>query len=167
MHILQISTVVCAFISLLLLLIALGSDYWLQSDNANSGLWVACGPVFSIYTCYSPSINAVQGFYHATRAFMFFGMIAGAISCIGLCCNFFSFQLGFISKTKNSAKASLVAAGCVLIAMAIFTGRTAAAISSSTWYYGWSFGLGWATFPLFLITGGLAFALDRAVSTAA
>ncbi|CAI5781223.1 protein NKG7-like [Podarcis lilfordi] len=98
----------------------------------------------------------------ATRTFMFFAVIAGVISCICLCGNFFSFQLRSISKTKSSAIASLVAALCVMIGMAIFTGQTGGIAP-----YGWSFGLGWATFPLFLITGGLAFALDRTVSTAA
>ncbi|CAI5781221.1 protein NKG7-like [Podarcis lilfordi] len=156
MHILQISAVICAFISLLFLLIALGSDYWLQIGNANSGLWNLCMP-----TCRHIGM-AAAGFIHATRAFMFFGMIAGAISCIILCGTFFDFQFGFLSRARTSAIASLVAAGCVLIAMAIYTGQ-----AGGNGFYGWSFGLGWASFPLFLITGGLAFPLDRAVSTGA
>ncbi|XP_033014623.1 protein NKG7-like [Lacerta agilis] len=148
MHILQISAVVCAFISLLLLLIALGSDYWVQSGNVHFGLWKACGPFSPSYTCLSYSMDLVQDYFHVTRAFMFFGMIAGAVSCIILCGTFFDFQFGFLSRARTSAIASLVAAGCVLIAMATFTGRTATLTSS----YGWSFGLGWASFPLFLIT---------------
>ncbi|XP_053254196.1 epithelial membrane protein 2-like [Podarcis raffonei] len=162
MHILQISAVICAFISLVLLLIALGSDYWIQSAKENSGLWAHCSTKILFNICLPFFIKEVPGFYHATRTFLFFGVIAGAISCIGLCGNFFSFQLRSISKTKSSAIASLVAALCVMIGMAIFTGQTGGIAP-----YGWAFGLGWATFPLFLITGGLAFALDRTVSTAA
>nr|XP_034973819.1 protein NKG7-like [Zootoca vivipara] len=108
----------------------------------------------------------VPDYYHATRAFMFFGMIAGAVSCLGLCGKCFDFQFGSLSKAKTAAIASLVAAGCVLIAMATYTGRTAP-LNSSELSYGWSFGLGWASFPLFLITGGLAFALDTAESARA
>ncbi|XP_053254174.1 lens fiber membrane intrinsic protein-like [Podarcis raffonei] len=166
MHILQISAVVSAFISLLLTLIALGSDHWVLIGNLNRGLWKFCRPSASSYICVTYSMDLEPDSYHATRAFLFFGMIAGAISCIGLCCTFFPFQLGSISKTKSSAIASLIAAGCVLIAMATFTGCLTPQ-SSSEWSYGWSFGLGWANIPLFLITGGLTFALDRAVSTGA
>nr|XP_034975691.1 protein NKG7-like [Zootoca vivipara] len=97
------------------------------------------------------------------RTFMIFGMIAGAVSCIVLCGTFFDFQFGFLSQAKTSAIASLVAAGCVLIAMATFTGLTAPN-NGFAWSYGWSFGLGWASFPLFLITGGLSFPLDTAGS---
>uniref|UniRef100_A0A670IIY5 Uncharacterized protein n=1 Tax=Podarcis muralis TaxID=64176 RepID=A0A670IIY5_PODMU len=40
----RISAVICAFISLLFLLIALGSDYWQQIGNLHSGLWNVCMP---------------------------------------------------------------------------------------------------------------------------
>ncbi|XP_034975997.1 protein NKG7-like [Zootoca vivipara] len=158
MQALQIGAVVCAFISLLLLLIALGSDYWVANALSNTGLWKGCFYYGAIYTCRSLGMN-VRDFIHATRAFMFFGLVAGAVSCIGLCSTFFGLQCGSISKAKASAIASIVAAGCVLIAMATFTGCMGTEIS-----YGWSFGLGWASFPLFLITGGLAFRLNAAAT---
>ncbi|XP_033015099.1 peripheral myelin protein 22-like [Lacerta agilis] len=158
MQALQIGAVVCAFISLLLLLIALGSDYWLANALNNTGLWKYCVNVGPIYSCSSYGMN-VEDFLQATRAFMFLGMIAGAVSCIGLCGTFIGLQLGSISKAKASAIASFVAALCVLIAMATFTGSLGTEAS-----YGWSFGLGWASFPLFLITGGLAFRLNAAAT---
>nr|XP_028598367.1 protein NKG7-like [Podarcis muralis] len=151
MNVLQFSTVACAFISLLFLLIALGSDYWLQNSVFNNGLWVGCN---SKDGCHSFGMD-VPDYYHATRAFMFFGMIAGAVSCLTLIGKFFDFQCGSLSKTKTAAVASFVAALCVMIAMATFTGQTEGKGS-----YGWSFGLGWASFPLFLMTGALAFLLD-------
>ncbi|CAI5781226.1 protein NKG7-like [Podarcis lilfordi] len=158
MQALQIGAVVCAFISLLLLLIALGSDYWLENEVSNTGLWRSCFHIGLVDTCGSYGMD-VTDFVHATRAFMFFGMIAGAISCIGLCGTFFSVQFGSISKAKTAAIASIVAAGCVLIAMATFTGR-----AGTQHNYGWSFGLSWASFPLFLITGGLAFRVNPAAT---
>ncbi|XP_033014624.1 peripheral myelin protein 22-like [Lacerta agilis] len=168
MQALQIGTVACASISLLLLLIALGSDYWVGNALSNTGLWKLCLYDGSFSTCHSYGMNVeaqngcyghltpfflslpsfLKDFLHATRAFMFLGMIAGAVSCIGLCGTFIGLQLGSISKAKASAIASFVAALCVLIAMATFTGRLGTEVS-----YGWSFGLGWASFPLFLITG--------------
>ncbi|XP_053254192.1 protein NKG7-like [Podarcis raffonei] len=158
MQALQISAVVCAFISLLLLLIALGSDYWLANASGNIGLWKACAKVLATYTCGSLGMD-VKDFVHVTRAFMFFGMIAGAISCIGLCGTFCSVQFGSISKAKTAAIASIVAALCVMIAMAVYTGET-----RGNAYYGWSFGLGWVSFPFFLVTGGLAFRLNAAAT---
>ncbi|XP_077788267.1 lens fiber membrane intrinsic protein-like [Podarcis muralis] len=158
MQALQIGAVVCAFISLLLLLIALGSDYWLENEVSYAGLWRSCVNIGFGETCVSFGMD-VRDYVHATRAFMFFGMIAGAVSCIGLCGTFFSVQFGSISKAKTAAIASVVAAGCVLIAMATFTGCAGTQLS-----YGWSFGLGWASFPLFLITGGLAFRVNPAAT---
>ncbi|XP_077788266.1 lens fiber membrane intrinsic protein-like [Podarcis muralis] len=163
MRILQICAVICAFISLLLLLIALGSDYWMVGSNANYGLWKVCSHFGSSYSCISYPMGSEPDFIHATRAFMFLGMIAGVVSCIILCGTFFDFQFGFLSRARTSAIASLVAAGCVLIAMATFTGCEGTVFGPEL-SYGWSFGLGWASFPLFLITGGLAFPLDTAGS---
>ncbi|KAJ7304058.1 hypothetical protein JRQ81_011580, partial [Phrynocephalus forsythii] len=86
---------------------------------------------------------------HAVRAFMFLGMIAGAVSFFGLCASFFKSEVASMSLTKTSANASILAALFAMIAMAVFTGVSAGSTNS----YGWSFGLGWASFPLFLITG--------------
>ncbi|CAI5781224.1 protein NKG7-like [Podarcis lilfordi] len=111
MNVLQFSTVACAFISLLFLLIALGSDYWLQNSVSNNGLWVDCN---SKDGCRSFGMD-VPDYYHATRAFMFFGMIAGAVSCLTLIGKFFDFQFGSLSKTKTAAVASLVAGNLGII----------------------------------------------------
>ncbi|XP_033015102.1 protein NKG7-like isoform X2 [Lacerta agilis] len=141
---LQIATVACACISLLLLLIALCSNNWVANSMSHSGLWKSCVNIGLIYTCVAHGMN-VKDYYHATRTFMFFAMFAGAVSCIGLCAPIFGLQLGSISKAKTAAIASFVA------------GETGGKAS-----YGWSFGVGWATFPLFLITGGLAFHMNAA-----
>ncbi|XP_077788735.1 lens fiber membrane intrinsic protein-like [Podarcis muralis] len=153
---LQIGTAVCAFISLLFLLIALCSNNWLANALSHAGLWKSCVNIGLVYTCVSHGMN-VKDYYHATRAFMFFGMFAGAVSCIGLCGPIFGLQLGTISKAKTAAIASFVAALCVMIAMAVYTGETGGKAS-----YGFSFGLGWTAFPLFRITGGLAFQMNAA-----
>nr|XP_028596279.1 peripheral myelin protein 22-like [Podarcis muralis] len=137
MQALQIGAMICSFISLLLFLIALGSDHWVADSNRTIGLWKFC-----VYY----GVNAGY-FVHCTRVFMLLGMTAGAISCLGLCGKYFDFQFGFISRAKTSAIASILAAVCVLIAMASYTGHVGSLAS-----YGWSFGLGWASFPLFLIT---------------
>ncbi|XP_042295761.1 epithelial membrane protein 2-like [Sceloporus undulatus] len=139
MHALQICAVVFSFVSLLLLLISLGSDYWQTTTDIHSGLWTACiwGKCGTLSNP-SDTLNAV-------RAFMLIGMIAGAVSFFGLCATFCKSKLGSISLAMISASASIAAGICVMIAMAIFTANAS--------LYGWSFGLGWASFPLYLITG--------------
>ncbi|KAH0631403.1 hypothetical protein JD844_005711, partial [Phrynosoma platyrhinos] len=101
-------------------------------------------PLKYIITTFSspPLIHADR--LNAVRAFMLIGMIAGAVSFFGLCVTFCKSQLGSISLAMISAIASFAAGICAMIAMAIFTADTSS--------YGWSFGLGWASFPLFLIT---------------
>ncbi|XP_034973626.1 lens fiber membrane intrinsic protein-like [Zootoca vivipara] len=152
----QIGTLACACISLLLLLIALCSNNWLENSFSHTGLWKSCVNVGMVYKCVAHGMN-VKDYYHATRTFMFLGMFAGAVSCIGLSGPIFGLQLGSLSKAKTAAIASLLAALFVMIAMAVFTGETGGKAS-----YGWSFCVAWATFPLFLITGGLAFCLNAA-----
>ncbi|XP_053254189.1 peripheral myelin protein 22-like [Podarcis raffonei] len=154
MQALQIGAMICSFISLLLFLIALGSDHWVADSNRTIGLWKFCVYYGVNSGCRSLGTD-VNNFVHSTRVFMLLGMTAGAISCLGLCGKYFDFQFGFISRAKTSAIASILAAVCVLIAMASYTEHVGSLAS-----YGWSFGLGWASFPLFLITGGLAFRLN-------
>ncbi|KAL7981106.1 hypothetical protein Chor_005340, partial [Crotalus horridus] len=94
MNALHFGAMFFCFISLLCLLAALSSDYWILDSSNNLGLWKFC----EHGTCYSLGVEFVSGF-------------------------------------------------CVLIAMSIFSGKI-----GTTNRYGWSFGLGWASFPLYLLT---------------
>ncbi|XP_016851583.2 protein NKG7 [Anolis carolinensis] len=144
MHILQICATVCCFASLLLLLISLGTDYWVVvGSKLNTGLWKQC--VSS--TC--SEIQNPSDKLNATRAFMILGMIAGAVSLFSLLASYFRTHLHSFSLAKLAAISSLFAGLAVMIAMSIYTSENS--------NYGWSFGLGWASFPLFLITSGLAY----------
>uniref|UniRef100_A0ABM5ERQ4 Uncharacterized protein isoform X3 n=1 Tax=Pogona vitticeps TaxID=103695 RepID=A0ABM5ERQ4_9SAUR len=98
---------------------------------------------------YIPLLKLLGAAGHAVRAFMLLGLIAGAVSFFGLCTSFFKSKVSSMSLIKTSANASILAALCVMIAMAIFTGAS----SAPGFVYGWSFIFGWASFPLFLITG--------------
>ncbi|XP_063168384.1 protein NKG7-like [Candoia aspera] len=214
MNALNIGAAVCSCISLLFLLLALGSDYWLDDSVGHFGLWKLCGgnqcsffglkgltgKIFSVFVekdhkdLFMSSWAISMGLYinrhpcggtgvrmneveksdysafHAIRAFMILGMIAGAVSLGGLGTMLSQSNLGNISMGLISSIASFTAGLCVMIAMAIFSGQTDSFLKPfnlSTIPYGWSFGLGWTSFPLYLITGGLAYKLhkDTAVST--
>ncbi|XP_054855717.1 protein NKG7-like [Eublepharis macularius] len=159
---LRIAASVCSFVSLLLLIIALATEYWIvDSGGGNSGLWQLCAPSI----CASYGMN-VQDYIHATRAFLLMGMLAGAASFFGLCASFYRFHSQSISTTRLAVTASVIAGVCTLIAMSTFTGVYNDKYSFLPTHYGWSFGLGWASFPLFLITSGLAFFIVPSTSEA-
>uniref|UniRef100_A0ABM5ERE3 Claudin domain-containing protein 2-like n=1 Tax=Pogona vitticeps TaxID=103695 RepID=A0ABM5ERE3_9SAUR len=157
MNVLQISSVVCSFVSLLLLLLSLGSNYWVMNGDRHAGLWNLCDP--TVCVSFGLHVGVVD---HIARALMLLGMIGGAVSFFGLCATFFKSQVGSMSLMKTSANASILAAFWALIAMASFTGVT----SHLTVSYGWSFSLGWASCLLFLITGVLTHLARRDLSGA-
>ncbi|XP_060114274.1 lens fiber membrane intrinsic protein-like [Heteronotia binoei] len=146
---LTIGTAIFASISLGLLLAALASDYWVVGSD-HTGLWQLCrGSI-----CHTYGMD-VLGFIHATRAFLLMGAIAGAVSFFVLWALVCRSYTGSVSTAKIAAIASLVAGLCAIIAMSIFTGVYNRSFSQGQ--YGWSLAVGWASGPLFLLTGGLAF----------
>lgn len=149
---LNTATAIFASLSFGLLLAALASDYWVEARD-HTGLWQLCDGSI----CQSYGMD-VFGYIHATRAFMLIATIAGAVSFFSLwslCCHSY---IGSISLAKMAAIASLVAGLCALLAMSIFTGVYDSKFR--TGHYGWSLGVGWASGPLFLLTGGLAFQIQ-------
>ncbi|XP_054855911.1 transmembrane protein 235-like [Eublepharis macularius] len=149
---LNIATAIFASLSFGLLLAALASDYWVEASD-HSGLWQFCKGL----TCWSYGMD-VHGYIHATRAFLLMGSIAGAVSFFSLWALFCHSYIGSVSLAKIAAIASLVAGLCALTAMSIFTGVYDSRFTVG--HYGWSLGVGWASGPLFLLTGGLAFQIQ-------
>ncbi|XP_039178662.1 protein NKG7-like [Crotalus tigris] len=158
MNALHFGAMFFCFISLLCLLAALSSDYWIVDSSNNLGLWKFC----EHGTCHSLGVEFVPAYLHATRTFMFLGMIAGAASLVGLCTLNKNCSLGNTSIPMGwiAYIGSFMAGFCILIAMSIFSGKI-----GSTNRYGWSFGLGWASFPLYLLTGSLLYMLHKSTAT--
>ncbi|XP_039369232.1 protein NKG7-like, partial [Mauremys reevesii] len=96
-------------------------------------------------------------YYDATRAFLLLALIDGFLSFFALIASFFRSHLGPVSLSLVSAMGSFSAGLCAMIALAMFTGEIAKIINGVPvkLHFGWSFGLGWASFPLFLITGAV------------
>ncbi|XP_032083945.1 lens fiber membrane intrinsic protein-like isoform X2 [Thamnophis elegans] len=159
MSALHFGAVLSSFISLLFLILALATDYWIDNSLSRThlGVWKVCED----HKCYPLRLELVRGSLRAIRAFMFLGMISGVVSLGGLCVLFWKPLLGNISMSRTAWYGSFSAGLCVMIAMSIFTGVI------DIPYYGWSFGLGWASFPLYLLTGGLAYRLHRSTAATA
>ncbi|XP_067413579.1 protein NKG7-like [Emydura macquarii macquarii] len=151
-----------ALLSLLLLLVALGSDHWLVArshpGSLHAGLWKSC----LIPVCVE--IAPVSVPLTVTRAFMILAAIAGFFSSVALLALFLRTHLGSVSLTVSSCLGSFSAGLCALIAMALYTGEHAEMVNATQGHsiFGWSFGLAWAAFPLFLITGVVTLATLRA-----
>nr|XP_014425175.1 protein NKG7-like [Pelodiscus sinensis] len=101
----------------------------------------------------------------ATRAFLFLAMIAGGVSSIAVITSFFRSHLGPVPLTLVSAVGSFSAGLCAMIAMAVFTAESAEYRKQSQLTFGWSFGLGWASFPLFLLTGAVTMFTPNTLSS--
>ncbi|XP_015271129.1 PREDICTED: lens fiber membrane intrinsic protein-like [Gekko japonicus] len=116
---LRIATCFFSFVGLLLLITALASDYWTVDSirSGHTGLWRVCDG----NSCTSFGMRTL-GFVHATRVFLLMGMVAGAVSFVGLCASFSHTHIRSISITDLAMKASFVAGVCSMIAMSIFTG---------------------------------------------
>uniref|UniRef100_A0A452HWP2 Uncharacterized protein n=1 Tax=Gopherus agassizii TaxID=38772 RepID=A0A452HWP2_9SAUR len=117
----RILSTVLALLSLLLLLVALGSDHWLVAGSLHEGLWKSC-------------LNSLCGQISSASG-------EGSPAPPG---------------NPPGLRAVPFAPGlCAMIALAVYTGEFAGAVNAAQGQvtFGWSFGLGWASFPLFLITG--------------
>ncbi|XP_053122816.1 lens fiber membrane intrinsic protein-like [Hemicordylus capensis] len=148
MNVWHVGTLACAVISLLLLFIGMASDHWMTDISSHRGLWRVC----SLLRCCT--YISVRAYLHATRAFLVIGVIVGALACFALGALFSRPKIASYSLSMVAVIASFAASISILIAMAIFTG-----VTDSDHSYGWSFGLGWVSFPLFIITGALAYKL--------
>ncbi|XP_060113698.1 protein NKG7-like [Heteronotia binoei] len=145
---LRITACFFSFVSLLLSIIALASNYWVQDlEGTHAGLWKVCRA--NICMSYGMDVHAYE---HIVRAFLLMGVAASIISFFGLCASFFLTHIGSIPIKLLTVSASIVAAVCSVVAMAIHTAANYRQFSGIEMLFGWSFGLGWALFPLFLIT---------------
>uniref|UniRef100_A0A8C8RPB6 Uncharacterized protein n=1 Tax=Pelusios castaneus TaxID=367368 RepID=A0A8C8RPB6_9SAUR len=133
---LRIPGATLALLSLLLLLAALGSDHWL----------VASSHLVSSYSglpsCSQPPGPRAQGFLYPLTS------PVEPPSCCGL----WLFPSGGMGQGPWTAQRMRL---CAMIAMAVYTAEFAEALylTQGQVSFGWSFSLGWAAFPLFLITG--------------
>uniref|UniRef100_A0A8C4WN44 Uncharacterized protein n=1 Tax=Gopherus evgoodei TaxID=1825980 RepID=A0A8C4WN44_9SAUR len=138
----RILSTILVLLSLLLLMIALGFDFWVTDNSSiQIGLWKTC--IRSVCFQYSPvpgkGRRLCQGshLYHQPAPQGRTRVLSPVLGGEGVCAVLFPPGL------------------CAMIALAVFTGEVAKTsnVPLGQVPFGWSFGLGWASFPLFLITG--------------
>jgi len=125
--------------------VALATNKWLESSSSNTGLWVNCnGADCSEFAIGSDikykNYETVRGFGVLSVALMLGGVAVSLISC-----------MKWLDATV-SATLYLMGAFFALIACSLFTSLSQGVVGES---FGYSFGLGWASFPCALIAGGI------------
>uniref|UniRef100_K7FNU4 Natural killer cell granule protein 7 n=1 Tax=Pelodiscus sinensis TaxID=13735 RepID=K7FNU4_PELSI len=145
----SVGSCLLAALSLLLLCLALSTDYWLVAygpkDTFHSGLWQQC------------TVGRVNGYIQATRAFLILAALAAAVCILSLLSSIISCFQSPVSLSLVASLSAFAAAGCTLVSMAVF--------SAESWdknkdgqiqlTFEWSFYLGWAALPLLVLSGCL------------
>lgn len=152
----RVGSCLLAVLSLVLLCMALFTDYWLVAlgprFTGHSGLWQEC--VAGV--CVSPA--PVTEYIQATRAFLILGALATAASLLCLLLSLTSCVHIPVSTNLLASIAAFTAGSCTLVAMGVYTGES--------WHknqdgqiqltFQWSFYLGWAALPLLALSGTFA-----------
>lgn len=147
----HIAALLCTIVSIILLMVALRTRHWVDLGQSYSGLWEVCFSTLIGTSCITYG-NDISDHIHATRAFLCFGVIATSVAFFALCAIFFRSYIASFQLAKVAAIANCISALFALIALATFTG-----VEVPNNFFGWSFGVGWATIPLCLISGVLSY----------
>ncbi|XP_062996385.1 protein NKG7-like [Elgaria multicarinata webbii] len=149
----RIVSMLMAFVSIVLLHMALTTDYWVVvygvKDIMHSGLWQQC----KNGNCTTP--GTTKEYIAATRAFLILASLLALVSALSLVFSFTSCAHGVMSKPFIPSMAAFTAALFTLIAVAVYTAES---WNNNTdpkvhYTYEWSFYLGWAAFPMLLLAG--------------
>ncbi|XP_074836609.1 protein NKG7-like [Carettochelys insculpta] len=159
----RIASVPLALLSLVLVLVTLVSDNWVninEREGSHCGLWRAC----FLQSCIMYTAG-VPGFFHTTRSFLILASLAGCFSFFVLIASLFCSHVRSVSLVMASTMGSFSAGLGTMTGMAVFTSACSPdsmpAALTYTWSYSWSYGLGWLSFFLFLGTGAVTLLAQR------
>ncbi|XP_067318521.1 protein NKG7-like [Anolis sagrei] len=152
---LKFSSGICSAGSLVVQFTSLSTSYWMLESTrkglVHGGLWRIClGPTCTFYRFHllAPQI-------HVTRGFLLMACFCGLISLLCICVSFEHNDLYGISVVRTAAFLSFLTGFLIMIGMSIFTTfyRRSKAYTEFLLIFGSSYGLGWASIPLYAMTG--------------
>ncbi|XP_034279461.1 transmembrane protein 235-like [Pantherophis guttatus] len=156
------SSLIFCTASLMLMLVALFTPYWVTESTPHGllhgGLWSIClDPNCDFYP-----VN-LAWFVHTARTFLVLGTICGFLAW---CCVSFSFlrtQVSSVSLVLLASIFSITAGTLFLLGMCIFTYiyRNSRPYTQHLIIFGSSYSLAWACIPMFIITGALLMKTHR------
>ncbi|XP_069057301.1 lens fiber membrane intrinsic protein-like [Pleurodeles waltl] len=148
MSALKLSSLVLIFVSALVVLISLASDYWISSSVSFFGLWRLC--VQGICTSLGSAADV-----DATRAFIIISFLllvaSGVLQILEI---WISTVMAGVNKQKLVTIMNFCAACSAIIAMGVFTGSANSAGAGVP--FSWSYALGWVSVGLSLLAGVVA-----------
>ncbi|XP_039178621.1 protein NKG7-like isoform X2 [Crotalus tigris] len=142
----RIFSMLMAFLSISLLLMALSTDYWIVSfgpaGTAHSGLWQFCMNL-GAFKSQCETVKEPVGYITATRAFLILASLTALALHFFLIATFAPSMFGILGKP-------LVASVAAYVAAETWKEKPPSQIQVS---FAWSFYSGWIAFPLFLLAG--------------
>ncbi|XP_054855871.1 protein NKG7-like [Eublepharis macularius] len=156
----RIFTLLVACLSIICLLIALVTDYWLVAygakDISYNGLWKTC----VAGRCFAPAVP--DGYIVATRVLLILASLAALASTVCLVASFTQCTPHSMHGPLIASITAFVAGSCTLIAVTVYTAESWENNNASIQRtYEWSFYLAWTTFPSLLLTGIFSLVLYR------
>ncbi|XP_039178619.1 protein NKG7-like isoform X1 [Crotalus tigris] len=154
----RIFSMLMAFLSISLLLMALSTDYWIVSfgpaGTAHSGLWQFCMNL-GAFKSQCETVKEPVGYITATRAFLILASLTALALHFFLIATFAPSMFGILGKPLVASVAAYVAGLFTLIALTVYTAETwkEKPPSQIQVSFAWSFYSGWIAFPLFLLAG--------------
>ncbi|XP_066495127.1 protein NKG7-like [Tiliqua scincoides] len=142
-----------ASVSIVFLLMALTTDYWLVAygprDITHSGLWQVCRDG----KCFVPS--EIYDYIQATCTFLIMASLAATISVLSVAVSFTPCDQGSITGSFVAAVAAFIGGLCTFVAVVVFTAESWGKNKESNTQltFQWSFYLAWAAFPMLLLAG--------------
>ncbi|XP_070620735.1 protein NKG7-like, partial [Erythrolamprus reginae] len=162
---LKISSGICSAGSLLLEYMSLSTSYWVLETTHRgmvySGLWNIC--LESKCNLYQFNLLALP--IHVTRTFLLMALFCGFIGLLFSCISFERIKIYDVSVLKTAAVFSFSAGFLVLIAMSLFTSilRRSPGYAQRLVVFGTSFSLGWASVPMYIVTGILLLLTEKTI----
>ncbi|XP_008115512.1 protein NKG7 [Anolis carolinensis] len=149
----RVFSMVLTATSLVLLLMALITDYWLvaygTNDIVHSGLWKWCRDG----NCFVPEVTF--DYIVATRAFLIMACLMSLAAIIAHIAFFAPCDCGILDKPFFALVAAFTAGLFTLIAVAVFTAESWGKNENPQIQltFEWSFYLAWGAFPMLLLAG--------------
>ncbi|XP_062818799.1 protein NKG7-like [Anolis carolinensis] len=152
---LKFSSGICSAGSLLVQFTSLTTSYWVLESTpkglVHGGLWRICmGP-----TCFFYRFHLLAPHIHVARGFLLMACFCGLISLLCICVSFEHNYLYGISVIRTAGYLNLLAGFLIMIGMIVFTAvyRRSKAYTDFLLIFGSSYGLGWASIPMYAMTG--------------
>ncbi|XP_077196851.1 protein NKG7-like [Paroedura picta] len=162
-HPLRISSAICSCGSFLILFTSLTTSYWVTERSPHGlvhwGLWETCLRP----SCFFFFFSSLAEYLHVTRAFLIMAVLCGLTSLFFICISFERVSVGPVYFMVAAGLLSCSTGFFTLIAISVFTvvNRSTEGYMRHILIFGSSYGLCWASIPIYVFTGAIIMITHR------